>query len=149
MVRLAVAAVLLAVVAVGWWWAATSGSDAGAEVVTGEFRIAVVGRDGWADDRIVTAAGTPLEVLLAGAAAGNYTVEVEEQPWIGRGCTAHYVVGIAGQRESSTGGWNYYVRGPGEGWSWRPEGAACYVLEAGEQVEWCWVEVDVCRHHAP
>jgi hypothetical protein len=80
----------------------------------------------------------------------NFTVDLEERPLVGTGCSAHYLVGIAGQRETTTGGWNYYTRAAaGQSWSWRSAGAACYALSPGEQVEWCWVESDVCRHHAP
>lgn len=149
--RLAVAALLLATVGAGLWWVASSAPAAPAdEVGRGEFRLVVVWTDGTlAVDRLVDARATPFDVLLAGAAAGNFTVDVERQPWIGSGCTAEYVRGIAGQGETTTGGWNYYVRSPGGTWEWKPAGAACHVLHAGDEVEWCWVELDVCGHHAP
>jgi hypothetical protein len=149
MVRLSVALVLLATVGLGWWWAVSSGAERD-PVAEGAHRVVVVGVDGAVmDDRVVWARETPLDAVRQAALEGNYTVEVEEQPWIGAGCTAAYVIGIAGLRESSTGGWNYYVRSPGEGWEWKSAGAACFELDPGDDVEWCWVEDDVCRHHAP
>jgi len=149
--RLAVAALLLASVAGGLWWVVAQAPDgAGAEGARGEFRTVVVGPSGEVShDRNVTAEATPLAAVQALAALEGFTVEVEQQPWIGSGCTAAYVVAIAGDRETARGGWNYYVRSPGGSWEWKPAGAACHGLQPGDEVEWCWVELDVCRRHAP
>lgn len=149
MARFVVAVVLLASVAGGLWWVVSMAPPEGPQG-EGDFRVAVVGPEGTmvADD-VVRSRSDPLSALRGLAALEGFTVEVEQQTWIGPGCTAEYVVGIAGQRESSTGGWNYYVRSPGEDWEWKSAGAACYALEPGDEVEWCWVELDVCRHHAP
>lgn len=145
--RLAVAVAVLATVAGGLWWVASSAPDGSAAF--GDFRVVVVGPDGLVlADGVVRAEGTPLAVLQELALLDNLTLEVEEQPWIGSGCTAQYVVAIAGERESVTGGWNYYVRSGAGDWAWKPAGAACHRLEPGDEVEWCWVEADVCRHHA-
>lgn len=141
-------ALLLALAGVLWWAAASTPGGGRAE--TGDHRVVVVDPQGNVlADQVVRAPATPLALLLGLASLDNFTVDVEDQPWIGDGCTASYVVEIAGHRESSTGGWNYYVRGPGGDWAWKPAGAACYELGEGDEVEWCWVEVDVCRHHAP
>ena len=123
--------------------------DGGEAVSTGSFVVFVVGPDGsLLSDGTVTARGTPFDALGALADEEGFSVEVEQQTWIGGGCTATYVTGIAGRRESNTGGWNYYTRQTGEDdWAWGSAGAACHSLKAGDQVEWCWVESDVCRHH--
>src|SRR5687767_10515307 len=118
--RLIVAALLLATVGGGLWWVVASVPE-GAEVARGDFRTVVVAPDGSVvADRVVQAEGTPFDALQELASVEGFRVDVEEQPWIGGGCTAHYVVGIAGHRESATGGWNYYVRagdrGGGGGW---------------------------------
>jgi hypothetical protein len=147
-VRLVVAVLVLATVAAGLWWTASlaPGSD---EASTGRFTVFVVGPEGAAvANGTVIARGTPLEVLQVLAQQRAFTVEVEQQAWIGPGCTADYVVGIAGHRETATGGWNYYTRQPGKEWAWGSSGAACHVLSPGDEVEWCWVETDVCRHHS-
>lgn len=149
--RLLVAILLLAALAGGLWWTASlapGNARSGAEVVTAPFSIFVVGPGGeLLANGTVVARGTPFEVLQALAIEDGFTVEVEQQAWIGTGCTAEYVVGIAGHRETVSGGWNYYTRQPGEAWTWGPTGAACHVLRPGDQVEWCWVEADVCEHH--
>jgi hypothetical protein len=148
-VRFVVSLLALALLAGGFWWTTSVSDDATAPGV-GSFHVSVVGRDGvHLANGTVLAKGTPLDVLQALADEQGFIVETEQQAWIGGGCTATYVLGIAGQRETKTGGWNYYTRGPGEEWSWGPSGAACHRLTAGEQVEWCWVESDVCEHHAP
>lgn len=150
-VRLAVAALLLVSVAAGLWWvvAQAPGGDVGSGA-RGEFRTVVVGPSGVpSHDRNVTAEATPLAAVQALAALEGFEVEVEQQPWIGSGCTASYVVGIDGTRETARGGWNYYVRSPGGDWEWKPAGAACHGLAPGDEVEWCWVELDVCARHAP
>jgi hypothetical protein len=146
-VRLVVAVLVLATLAAGLWWTASlaPSSDGAGE---GAFTVFVVGPEGagLANGTVMSRA-TPFDALLALGDQQAFAVEVEQQPWIGAGCTAEYVVGIAGHRETVTGGWNYYTRQPGQAWTWGSSGAACHVLLPGEQVEWCWVESDVCRHH--
>ncbi|MEO7397058.1 MAG: hypothetical protein ABIW84_00685 [Ilumatobacteraceae bacterium] len=146
-VRLVVAILLLAALAGGLWWTASLTPES-KKVVTAEFPVFVVGPEGDVlANGTVLAQGTPFDVLQALATERGFAVEVEQQTWIGSGCTAQYIVGIAGHRESVTGGWNYYTRQPGGNWTWQAAGAACHVLQHGDQVEWCWVETDVCRHH--
>lgn len=146
-VRLVVAVLVLATLAAGLWWTASLAPSSD-DIATGPFAVFVVGPEGSivADGTVVTR-GTPLDALQVLAEQQGFTVEVERQTWIGPGCTAEYVVGIAGHGETVTGGWNYYTRQPGDEWAWGSSGAACHVLDAGDQVEWCWVETDVCRHH--
>ena len=148
--RLVVAVALLGLLAGGLWWSSTSGKEDGA-IGAGTFTAYVVGPEGTVlASGAATARATPFHVLEALAKEQGFTVEVEQQPWVGGGCTATYVVGIAGQRESTTGGWNYYTRkAADEAWKWGASGAACHRLAEGDQVEWCWVESDVCRHHVP
>jgi hypothetical protein len=156
-VRLVVAVLLLVLLGGGLWWTASLAPDGdgissewtGTVYVVGLQTDGEGGRGG--SDVLsgdVRARGTPLDAVEALGAELGFGVDVEQQTWIGRGCTAAYVVGIAGQRETTTGGWNYYTREPGGDWTWRSEGAGCYGLAPGEQVEWCWVEVDVCGRHA-
>ena len=148
-VRLVVAVLLLAGLAGGLWWTASLAPD-GSTGSRDVFAVYVVGPGGGlVANGTVVAMGTPLEVLRALANNAGFAVDVEQQAWIGGGCTAAYVVGIAGHRESSTGGWNYYTRQPGEPWAWGSAGAACHPLQPGDEVEWCWVEADVCQHHVP
>jgi hypothetical protein len=146
--RLLAATAMLAVLAAGWLWVASLAPHAGAAVAN--VSVAVVGPDGTVGPNgTVAEAASPLDAVQELGRQKGFPVVVEEQPWVGSGCTAHYVVAIAGWRETSTGGWNYYTRpSPGASWTWQAAGAACYALHAGEQVEWCWVEQDVCRHHA-
>lgn len=147
-VRLVVAVLLLGLLAGGLWWTASlDGGDT--PLATGAFPVVVVGPQGSAlANGTVVARGTPFDALQELAARQGFSVETEQQAWIGAGCTATYVVGIAGHRETATGGWNYYTRQAGGDWAWGAVGAACHRLHAGDQVEWCWVEGDVCRHHA-
>lgn len=146
--RLAVSAALLLLVGGAWAWAAWAAEESPVEMQ--EVRIVVVGRDGnVSHEGVVVAEANPLAALQGLALARGFDVEVEDQSWIGSGCTRHYVLGIDGQRETATGGWNYYVRQPGADWEWGSSGAACFRLDAGDEVEWCWVEFDVCRDHAP
>ncbi|MHB1262241.1 MAG: hypothetical protein ACYC2H_11065 [Thermoplasmatota archaeon] len=148
-VRLVVAILLLGSLAVGLWWTSSTDPQA-ATIGEGRFKVFVVGPGGdLFSNGSVQSRATPFDVLVALAAENAFGIETEEQTWIGDGCTATYVVGIAGHHESVTGGWNYYTRQPGEEWSWRSAGAACHPLVAGEQVEWCWVEGDTCSHHIP
>jgi hypothetical protein len=147
--RLAVAAALLLLAGGAWAWAAWAGHESPPSEVQG-VRVVVVGRDGnVSHDGVVFAEANPLAALHGLALARGFAVEVEDQSWIGSGCTRHYVLAIDGQRETATGGWNYYVRQPGGDWEWGSTGAACFALAAGDEVEWCWVELDVCRAHAP
>lgn len=150
-VRLVVAGVVLVLLAGGLWWTATLGEGSAGAVPTASFPVFVVGPEGGLlANGTVTARGTPFDALQALADRDGFDVETEQQTWIGRGCTATYVVGIAGERESTTGGWNYYTRhGGDDDWTWGSAGAACHRLAEGDQVEWCWVEADVCRHHVP
>ncbi|MEA3136577.1 MAG: hypothetical protein QOC71_858 [Thermoplasmata archaeon] len=150
--RLVLSILLLVAVAGALWWTAALGPGGTNDqaLVTGPFDAYVVGPEGEPlGNGTVLARGTPLDVLDALAATRGFGVEVDQQTWVGSGCTAAYVVGIAGHRETGTGGWNYYTRQVGQDWAWRSAGAACYRLSAGEQVEWCWVEADACRHHVP
>jgi hypothetical protein len=147
-VRLAVAALFLAGLLAGLAWVVGHAPDGSGEV--GEFHVVVVGPGGAIlHEGLVHSVATPLEALRALAEQAGFSVVVERQPWIGTGCTAEYVRGIDGIEETASGGWNYYVRSPGGPWTWQWAGAACHELGPGEQVEWCWVEDDVCRHHAP
>lgn len=154
-VRLAVAVFLFAVLAAGLWWTGSSSDNGNGNGLPsrGDFHVFVVGPDGLGvANGTVDSSATPLDSLLALGEARGFPVEVEQQTWIGSGCTAAYVVGIAGHRETMTGGWNYYVRPAGvEGaeWTWSSGGAACHRLSPGDEVEWCWVEADTCRHHVP
>jgi hypothetical protein len=143
--RLPAALALLLLLAGGLWWVAARAphGDAG----TWEGPVYVIGPGGLLANGTVASQATPLAAVEALGNARGFRVEVEQQPWIGRGCTAAYVRGIGGVAETSNGGWNYYVRSSGGDWTWRPEGAACYVLSSGQQVEWCWVESDVCKGH--
>src|SRR5688572_5736171 len=110
--RLAFALLLLAALAGGLWW--TASMPDGGDPATAPFDVFVVGPDGASvANGTVVARGTPLDALQALADERGFPVEVEQQAWIGGGCTAAYVVGIAGQRETATGGWNYYTRQPG------------------------------------
>jgi hypothetical protein len=143
--RLPVAIVLLLLLLGGLWWVASLAPDGGVGAWGGP--VYVVGPDGLLANGTVVSEATPLSAVEALGTARGFGVEVEQQPWIGKGCTAAYVRGIGGVSETGSGGWNYYVRSAGGGWTWRPEGAACYVLTAGQEVEWCWVESDVCRRH--
>jgi hypothetical protein len=150
-VRLVVAVLLLAVLAGGLWWTASLRPDSDARGSEDRWvTVFVVGPEGVpAGNGTVLSRPTPFDALMALADSQGFSVEVEQQTWIGSGCTATYVAGIAGFGETETGGWNYYTRHPGEAWGWRSEGAACHHLHPDEQVEWCWVESDVCRHHVP
>ena len=142
-----VAVLLLAALAGGLWWTASLGRTE-AEPATGSFSVFVVGPAGSPlGNGTVVSRATPFDALGGLAAQQGFTVETEEQAWIGGGCTATYVTGIAGHRETATGGWNYYTRQPGQEWRWGSAGAACHRLQPGDQVEWCWVEADVCEHH--
>lgn len=145
--RLVVALAAVLVLAGAFWWTTALAPRGASEV--GDFVVFVVGPEGEVVAQgPVTSRATPLDALQALASDRGFLVEVEEQPWIGGGCTSAYVVAIAGHRETATGGWNYYTRQPGGNWTWGPVGATCHVLLPGEQVEWCWVESDICRHHA-
>ena len=135
-------------VAGGIAWIATLAPEHAAG--SGAFAVHVVGPDGpLANGTVALDGANALTALQALAAAQGFTVDVEEQAWIGDGCTRHYVRGIAGHDETATGGWNFYVRRAGEAWEWQSMGAACRGLQPGEDLEWCWVEADVCRHHTP
>lgn len=146
--RLPVAVALLLLLLGGLWWVASlaPGGEAGAW----EGPVYVVGPDGAvAANGTVHSQATPLAAVQALGQARGFGVEVEQQAWIGPGCTAAYVRGIGGVSETATGGWNYYVRSAGGDWTWQADGAACFVLQPRQELEWCWVESDVCRHHAP
>jgi hypothetical protein len=144
--RLVVAAVLLCSLAGGLWWVASLAPRPGDG--EGTHAVFIVAPDASVlANATVTSRPTPLAVLQALSVQRGVAIEVEQKPAVGSGCTAAYVVSIAGIRETTTGGWNYYVRQPGAEWAWKPAGAACYGLAVGDQVEWCWVESDVCRHH--
>jgi hypothetical protein len=142
MPRLPAALALLALLLAGLWWVASLAPDGSRAEWEGP--VYVVGPGGASlGNGTVRSEATPLAALRALGLA----VDVEQQPWVGPGCTAAYVRGIGGVGETAGGGWNYYVRSGGGPWTWRPEGAACYALSPGEEVEWCWVESDACRHH--
>lgn len=83
--------------------------------------------------------GSALEVLLS-AAYGNFSVEVDHQAAFGPGCEGSYVVAIGGDRETSSGGWNYYVSDGGAPWRWVPVAAACHRMEDGQALLWRWVD---------
>lgn len=145
--RLPVAIVLLVLLLAGLWWVASLAPKGDASEWRGQ--VYVVGPGGPFANGTVVSRATPLSAVEALGALRGFGVEVEQQTWIGKGCTAAYVRGIGGVSETASGGWNYYVRSPGGPWAWRPEGAACYGLSSGQEVEWCWVETDVCRNHVP
>jgi hypothetical protein len=147
--RLVFAIALLVAMGGLLWWTAQGPATVTAPPTTGDFTVFIVGAEGAGmANGTVHSVATPFHALRALAGQRNLTVLVEQQAWIGSGCTATYVTGIGGLRESGSGGWNYYIRQPGGDWTWKPDGAACYALAAGDQVEWCWVEGDVCRRHA-
>lgn len=146
--RLVVAILLLASLGGGLWWVASLAPRGGSGM--GEFAVFVVAPDGGTMvNGSVHSKADPLSALQVLGAERNVTVDIEQRTNIGQGCTAAYVVAIGGVRETTTGGWNYYTRRPGGAWTWESAGAACYGLSPGQQVEWCWVESDVCRHHVP
>src|SRR5687767_5785427 len=98
-VRLSFAVLPLAALAGGLWWTASL-SD-GDDAAPGAFQAFVVGPGGAPlANGTVLAPGTPLGVLQALADERGFAVEVEQQPWVGGGCTAAYVAGIAGHRET-------------------------------------------------
>jgi hypothetical protein len=146
--RLPVAIALLLLLLGGLWWVASLAPKG--EAAAWEGPIYVVGPDGAvAANGTVRSQATPLAAVQALGRERGFGVEVEQQTWIGPGCTAAYVRGIGGAFETASGGWNYYVRSAGGAWTWQSAGAACFVLQPGQQLEWCWVESDVCRHHVP
>src|SRR5262245_19202924 len=138
--RLPAAIALLALLLGGLWWIASTAPRG--DAASWEGPVYVVGPDG---ARMANGTVRSQATPLAAVEALGIPVDVERQPWIGRGCTAAYVRGIGGVSESGTGGWNYYVRPAGGGWEWQADGAACFVLHPGQEVEWCWVESDICR----
>lgn len=104
----------------------------------GEFAVFVVGTSGLLHNGTVEVEdATELRVLQVLAAQRGFTVEVDDLP----GCAMDYVRGINGVRETSSGGWNFYVRDAGE-WEWVGRSAACPGLREGQDVLWCWVEPD-------
>ncbi len=106
----------------------------------GAFAVHVVGPVGGLHGGTVAVEdATELRVLLALAAQEGFDVAWDDMP----GCAFDYVRGVAGYGESSTGGWNFYVRhGDAREWVWQPRSAACPGLQAGDAVLWCWVEPD-------
>lgn len=146
--RVFVAVALFVLLGGGLWWTASQAPQGG-DVVVGDFPVYVVADGEVVANGTVHAPGTPFEVLRALAGRLGLTLTVEQQTWIGGGCTATYVAGIGERRETASGGWNYYVRNDGGDWTWKPDGAACLALRPGDEVEWCWVEADSCRTHAP
>jgi hypothetical protein len=144
--RFLAAAGLLALLSAGAVWVAGLAPH-GTTAAAPHF-VAVVGPGGaiMANGTIEAEPATPLGALQALGFARGFDVEVEESAGFG-GCSRHYVVGIAQQRETASGGWNFYVREPSGAWEWQPAGAACVELDAGDEVEWCWVEGDVCERH--
>lgn len=91
---------------------------------------------------VVVEDATELKVLLALADREGFTVVWDDL----QGCSFDYVRGVAGYNESSTGGWNFYVRHDGRGstqdWVWQARSASCPGLRSGDAVLWCWVEPD-------
>ncbi len=138
---------LAALLVAGAWWvwsvAPREPSDSGA------FDVFVVAPDGstWANGTVIATNATALSVLELLAAQQGFGLDVEFQGGFGVGCAGAYVRGIGDIAETRSGGWNYYTRGAGGDWTWQAESAACHGLQAGEQVEWCWVEADVCENH--
>src|ERR1044072_6941816 len=145
--RLPAAPVLLALLVGGLGWVASLAPERDAAPWEGP--VYVVGPGGAAiANGTVRSQANPLSAVQTLGRERGFSVEVEQQPWIGAGCTAAYVRGSAGISETASGGWNYYVRSAGGEWAWQAEGAACFALQSGQDLEWCWVESDVCRHHA-
>lgn len=135
-VRAAVA-LLLVLAFAGVAWAASRTPVAAPD---GSFDAFVVGPAGLIESGTVEVErATELRVLQALAEQRGFEVEVDDLP----GCAMDYVRGVAGHRETSTGGWNFYVRGGAGGdWEWQGRSAACPGLRSGDDVLWCWVEPD-------
>lgn len=109
-----------------------------AQAPDGEFAVHVVGPEGLLHEGTVRVAdATELRVLQALADERGFAVHVDDLP----GCGMDYVRGIAGHAETTTGGWNYYLRRDAA-WEWQGRSAACPGLRAGDDVLWCWVEPD-------
>lgn len=144
--RLPAATAVLLVLGAGLWWVAYQAPDGGQ---SGTYDIFVVAPDGaiFANGTFVVDHASALDVLFALAGERGFPVGSEESAGF-TSCSRHYVRSIGPFAETATGGWNYYTRRPGQQWEWQSAGAGCG-LPIGVQLEWCWVELDVCRYHAP
>lgn len=114
---------------------------------SGTFVVYVVAPDGalFANGTVEVAAASAQSILVALSNQLNFPVNIEERAGFS-GCSSSYVLGIGPYQESPSGGWNFYVREPGQSWQWQSYGAGC-PIPRGVEVEWCWVEHDACRHH--
>lgn len=142
--RTVVAVLLLGVLGGGLWWVV---EQAPAETGPGTFAVYVVAPDGslFANGTVDLARPTALAALQALADLRGFHVGTQSASGFA-GCSKDYVRSIGPFDETASGGWNYYTRTQGGTWEWRPEGAGC-PLHSGLDVEWCWVERDVCGHH--
>jgi hypothetical protein len=135
---------LLAILLLGMFWLVKlEGDPAG----PASLNVYVVAPDGslFASGLVAVSSATALHVLQELARMHDFPLLVERMPGFA-GCSASYVRGIGPYEETPTGGWNFYVRTPGGSWSWQSYGAGC-ALPPNVEVEWCWVERDVCAHH--
>ena len=136
---------LLILLGAGLWW--MDGLAPQASGATGTFDVFIVGPAGEiGNGSVFVPHATALSVLTTLARERGFNVTVESAAGFG-GCDQAYVRSIAGVAETTSGGWNYYTRQVAGNWTWQPVGAACHGMALGEQLEWCWVEQDVCRSH--
>lgn len=134
--RVGVAIGMLAVMACGLWWVVDH-APAPARP-SGAFDVYVVGPEALLYNGTVEVAGADaLRVLQALGAAEGFAVQLDDL----EGCSYDYVRGVAGYGETTTGGWNYYLRRGAE-WEWQDHAASCGGMRAGDDVLWCWVEPD-------
>ena len=127
---------MLLVVGGGLWWALAQTPSSGRP--NGAFDVYVVGPTSLLYNGTVDVADADaLRALQALGDRDGFVVVVDDLD----GCSYDYVRGVAGYDETSTGGWNYYLRS-GADWEWQGHAASCGGLHPGDDVLWCWVEPD-------